>query len=209
MCPSERTRDERLSHDRERVRHDHPLDPRSGRPDIPHRRWGFPPAGEVGVPTVYNGAPWAYVTTATDEAGDLTSIATRPLMTATGLSKRFGDLDVIRDISSTCIRAKCSDSPARAARASRSWPPSWPAFSCLTRARHFDGDRLAWPFAAQALGIEIITQRPELVETMDITSNIFLGHEADGRGAGDGSACPIARAWTRRPPASSKSSACR
>ena len=43
----------------------------------------------------------------------------------------------------------------------------------------FDGQRLTWPFAAQDLGIEVITQRPELVETMDVTSNIFLGHEAD------------------------------
>ena len=37
----------------------------------------------------------------------------------------------------------------------------------------FDGERLAWPFAAQDLGIEIITQRPELVEAMDSSAPQF------------------------------------
>ncbi|MCO5196734.1 MAG: ATP-binding cassette domain-containing protein [Anaerolineae bacterium] len=41
----------------------------------------------------------------------------------------------------------------------------------------FDGRRLLWPFDANSVGIRVIHQRPELSEQLDITSNIFLGHE--------------------------------
>jgi len=42
---------------------------------------------------------------------------------------------------------------------------------------YFANQRLSWPFRAQELGIGIIHQKPELAEEMDITSNIFLGNE--------------------------------
>jgi signal transduction histidine kinase len=42
---------------------------------------------------------------------------------------------------------------------------------------YFAGQRLKSPFCARALGIEVIHQNPDLVERMDITSNIFLGSE--------------------------------
>jgi signal transduction histidine kinase len=42
---------------------------------------------------------------------------------------------------------------------------------------YFDGRRLQWPFRARALGIEIIHQKPELAESLDISENLFLGHE--------------------------------
>jgi len=42
---------------------------------------------------------------------------------------------------------------------------------------HFAGKRLAYPFQARKLGIEIIHQEPILAENLDITSNIFLGSE--------------------------------
>lgn len=41
----------------------------------------------------------------------------------------------------------------------------------------FAGQRLAWPFRAQALGIGVIHQRPTLAEHLDVVSNIFLGNE--------------------------------
>lgn len=41
----------------------------------------------------------------------------------------------------------------------------------------FDGQGLNCPFSARALGIETIHQKPELVETMDICDNIFIGRE--------------------------------
>ncbi|KPL72094.1 histidine kinase [Ornatilinea apprima] len=41
----------------------------------------------------------------------------------------------------------------------------------------FDGQRCAWPFIAQKLGIEVIHQIPQLVNDMDICGNIFMGNE--------------------------------
>jgi signal transduction histidine kinase len=42
---------------------------------------------------------------------------------------------------------------------------------------YFAGQRLEWPFSARALGIEVIHQKPDLADQLDITSNIFLGSE--------------------------------
>ncbi|MBA4379912.1 MAG: histidine kinase, partial [Anaerolinea sp.] len=42
---------------------------------------------------------------------------------------------------------------------------------------YFTNKRLSWPFAAQSLGIGVIHQRPTLADQMDVVSNIFLGNE--------------------------------
>lgn len=42
---------------------------------------------------------------------------------------------------------------------------------------YFAGRRLQWPFEARKLGIEVIHQKPDLAESLDISSNIFLGAE--------------------------------
>ncbi|MBN2550763.1 MAG: ATP-binding cassette domain-containing protein [Anaerolineales bacterium] len=42
---------------------------------------------------------------------------------------------------------------------------------------YFSNQRLSWPFSAQALGIGIIHQEPDLADRFDVTSNIFLGNE--------------------------------
>jgi signal transduction histidine kinase len=42
---------------------------------------------------------------------------------------------------------------------------------------YFDGRKLGWPLEARRLGIEVITQQPEMVENLDITRNVFLGNE--------------------------------
>lgn len=42
---------------------------------------------------------------------------------------------------------------------------------------YFAGQQLHYPFRARALGIEVIHQTPDLAERLDITGNIFLGHE--------------------------------
>lgn len=41
----------------------------------------------------------------------------------------------------------------------------------------FSGRVLQWPFQNRAIGIEIIYQEPILADDLDVTSNIFLGHE--------------------------------
>jgi signal transduction histidine kinase len=108
------------------------------------------------------------------------SIATRPLMTVAGLSKRFGDLAVVKDVSLEVCPGEVLGLAGQSG-AGKSVVAKLLAGLLAPDAGtvHFDGKRLEWPFAAQALGIEIIAQRPELVEMMDITSNIFLGHEAE------------------------------
>ncbi len=42
---------------------------------------------------------------------------------------------------------------------------------------YFDDQRMKWPFRAQALGVGVIHQKPELANRLDVTSNIFLGSE--------------------------------
>ncbi len=104
----------------------------------------------------------------------------QPLLTAKGLSRRFGDLVVIKDISFDVYPGEVLGFAGQSG-AGKSVLAMLLAGLIAPDAGgvSFDGRRLAWPFVAQDLGIEVITQRPELVETMDITSNIFLGHEAD------------------------------
>ena len=41
----------------------------------------------------------------------------------------------------------------------------------------FAGQRVAWPFRARTLGIEVIHQQPEMAGGLDITGNVFLGNE--------------------------------
>lgn len=41
----------------------------------------------------------------------------------------------------------------------------------------FEGRRLQWPFQARRLGIEVIHQKPDLAERLDISCNVFLGSE--------------------------------
>jgi signal transduction histidine kinase len=47
-----------------------------------------------------------------------------------------------------------------------------------------DGRRLQWPFQPQKHGIGIIYREPEIVGTLDVASNIFLGSEASRDGGG-------------------------
>ena len=42
---------------------------------------------------------------------------------------------------------------------------------------YFADQRLNWPFNAQALGIGVIHQQPDLADHLDVVSNIFLGNE--------------------------------
>ena len=42
-----------------------------------------------------------------------------------------------------------------------------------------DGKRLQWPFRPQKYGIGIIYREPEIMKSLDIASNIFLGSETE------------------------------
>ena len=42
------------------------------------------------------------------------------------------------------------------------------------------GKKVRWPFDARKYGIELIPQNPEIVNELDITSNVFMGNEVAG-----------------------------
>lgn len=42
------------------------------------------------------------------------------------------------------------------------------------------GKKVRWPFDARKYGIELIPQSPEIVNELDITSNVFMGNEVAG-----------------------------
>lgn len=118
--------------------------------------------------------------TPTAGADEVVTNATRPLLAARGLSRRFGDLVVISDVSFDVYPGEVLGLAGQSGAGKSVLAMLMAGLIAPDEGEvRFDGERLAWPFAARELGIEIITQRPELVETMDVTSNIFLGHEAD------------------------------
>ncbi len=104
------------------------------------------------------------------------------LLRVTGISKQFGSLAVLQDVS-------LDIDPGEVVGLAGS---SGAGKTVLTRVLsglevpdsgriYFDGQILAWPFRAQQLGIAIIHQEPELADNFDVTSNVFLGHELDRR----------------------------
>jgi signal transduction histidine kinase len=42
---------------------------------------------------------------------------------------------------------------------------------------YFDNRRLKWPFNSQRLGVGVIHQKPDLADRMDVVTNIFFGNE--------------------------------
>lgn len=62
---------------------------------------------------------------------------------------------------------------------------------------YFAGQPLRWPFRARPLGIEVVYQQPEMAETLDITTNVFLGHEIGWSLVGQGLMVPNRRRMDR------------
>ena len=101
-----------------------------------------------------------------------------PLLRAVNLSKTFGTLPAVRQVSLEVYPGEV----VGLAGASGSGKSA--LFMLLAGLYvpnegdiYFEGRRLQCPFRARALGIEIIHQTPDLAERLDVTSNIFLGNE--------------------------------
>jgi signal transduction histidine kinase len=101
-----------------------------------------------------------------------------PLLRAISLSKSFGTLSVIRQVSLQVrpgevvglAGASGSGKSALCMLLAGLYPPNAGDI-------YFADRRLRSPFRARALGIEVIHQTPNLAERLDVSSNIFLGNE--------------------------------
>lgn len=102
----------------------------------------------------------------------------QPLLKAVSLSKGFGTLPVVRQVSFEVHPGEVVGLVGRSGSGKTVltmllaglYPPDEGEV-------YFDGQRLQWPFEARKLGIEAIHQRPRLVQHLDITANVFLGRE--------------------------------
>jgi signal transduction histidine kinase len=101
-----------------------------------------------------------------------------PLLRASQLSYSLGSLPLIRQVSLEINRGEVvglagqggAGKTALALLLAGLYTPS-------AGELYFDGRRVAWPFRARTLGIEVVHQQPEIAEGLDITSNVFLGNE--------------------------------
>ena len=101
-----------------------------------------------------------------------------PLLRVNNMSKSFGTLPVIRDVSFTV-------QPGEVVGLTGSIGSGKSVLVMLLAGLYvpdagetfFGGKRLNWPFTAQSHGIGVIHQRPTLAERMNVVSNIFLGNE--------------------------------
>lgn len=107
-----------------------------------------------------------------------------PLLRTIGLSKKFGTLPAIRQVSFDLFPGEVVGL-AGAIGSGKSVLVTLLAglYPSNEGDLYFDNHRLAWPFNTAKLGIGVIHQRPDLADRLDVTANIFLGNEI-GRPSG-------------------------
>ncbi len=102
-----------------------------------------------------------------------------PLLKITNLSKQFGTLLAIQRISFEVYPGDVVGLAGRSGSGKSVLAMLLAGLYLPTEGEiWFDGRRLQWPFRARQLGIEVIHQKPDLADRLDISSNIFLGSEA-------------------------------
>ena len=102
----------------------------------------------------------------------------KPLLSVQNLSKAFGTLPVIQQVSFNIYRGEVvgltgsigSGKSVLAMMVAGMYKPDEGIID-------FAGKILVWPYSAQALGIGVIYQKPILNDQYDIVSNVFLGNE--------------------------------
>ncbi len=102
----------------------------------------------------------------------------QPLLQLTDINKSFGALTALQDVNLEI------DSGQVVGLAGRSGAGKSVLMMCISGLlnpdrgeMYFAGQRQRWPFKGRQLGIEIIHQKPELVDSLDICSNVFIGGE--------------------------------
>jgi signal transduction histidine kinase len=101
-----------------------------------------------------------------------------PLLRATNLSKSFGTLPVVRNVSLEVYPGEVVGIAGKSGSGKSALAMLLAGLHTPNQGKiYFDGRRLRCPFRARALGIEIIHQKPDLADRLDISGNIFLGSE--------------------------------
>lgn len=101
-----------------------------------------------------------------------------PLLRVISLSKRFGTLPVIQQVSFEV-------QPGEVVGLAGSIGSGKSVLVLLLAGLYtpnegdiyFANQRLRWPFSAPALGIGVVHQKPDLADRLDVVSNIYLGNE--------------------------------
>jgi len=108
----------------------------------------------------------------------MTESRSEPLLELKSLSKRFGTLSAVERVSFDVFPGEIVGLAGRSGSGKTVLAMLLAGlYSPSHGAIYFEGRRLQWPFQARRLGIEVIHQKPDLAEQLDISCNIFLGSE--------------------------------
>jgi signal transduction histidine kinase len=114
-----------------------------------------------------------------------------PILRCINLSKNFGSLPVLRQVS---FEIAPGEVVGLAGRSGAGKSVLAEIVGGVEKPSEGDiyvaGRRVRWPFRARSLGVALIRQQPELADRFDITTNIFLGDEIGW---------PVAGGWLRIP----------
>jgi signal transduction histidine kinase len=101
-----------------------------------------------------------------------------PLLRAINLSKSFGTLPAVRQVSLEVYPGEVVGLAGESGSGKSALCMLLAGLSAPSGGDiYFAGRRIRCPFRARALGIEVIHQTPDLADRLDISSNIFLGSE--------------------------------
>src|SRR5512145_90751 len=101
-----------------------------------------------------------------------------PLLKVNNLSKQFGTLLAVQQVSFEIYPGEVVGLAGRSGSGKSVLTMLLAGLYVPTEGEiWWGGQRLQWPFQARQLGIEVIHQKPDLADRLDISSNIFLGSE--------------------------------
>jgi signal transduction histidine kinase len=114
-----------------------------------------------------------------------------PILRCINLSKNFGSLPVLRQVSFEIAPGEVVGLAGRSGTGKSVLAEIVGGVEMPSEGDiYVAGRRMRWPFRARSLGVALIRQQPELADRFDITTNIFLGDEIGW---------PLAGGWLRIP----------